>query len=319
MANLTFINLVNTVIDEAKITLDPLTEANFADPPRTAMYNRVKRWVNEAQRELLTTRNEWFTRKERAVVTIYPRVQLSNLVTQPVAGYVYRGRTSGVEFTVRQTHTDEQVEGSTSLEATVSIEFNDEDEYKLTDLALNEILDIVTPAPTLAAAKFKGVGYYNLAALADRAELIDGRSVVFQPTLEEYEDGNVWYEEPALLLPWKDMGPVRAGWKITTDRGPYYISQTPQGSYAFWPLLSRESMISFDYTRGITDMILPNDTPVGIPEKYQMWLVWRAVQEYGDFQQNGQIWSRGNKNAEKFMFLMDRDNAPEVRLGTGWR
>lgn len=318
MADLTYLYLVNTVLAEAKITLDPLTEADFLNPPRTAMYNNVKRWVNEALRELLTTRNEWFTRKERAVVEIYPRIQMAEALVPPMVGYVYRGRTSGVEFVVRQLHLDERIEGSGYLESTLSVEFVD-DERNLTDLAVAEMLDIISPAPTLNAGRYKAIGYYNLAALAGNAELIDGRSIVFQPTLEEYEEGNVWYENPTALVPWSEMGSVRQGWTQTTDNGPYYVSQTPQGTYAFWPFLTKKQMLTFEYTRNITDMVNPLDTPVGIPEKYQMWLVWRAVQEYGDFQQNGQIWSRGNKNAEKFMFLMDRDNSPEVRLGTGWR
>lgn len=318
MSDLTYLQLVNTVLAEAKITLDPLTQANFLNPPRTAMYDNVKRWVNEALRELLTTRNEWFTRKERAVVEIYPRIQLAEALVPPMVGYIYRGRTSGVEFVVREIHNDEVQEGSGYLEATLSVEFLD-DEQGLTDLAVAEILDVVSPAPTLDAGRFKAIGYYNLAALAGNAELIDDRSIVFQPTLEEYEEGNVWYEDPVALIAWKDFGPVRAGWRVGTDKGPYYVSRTPLGTYSFWPFLDGKKMLSFDYTRNITDMVNYDDTPVGIPEKYQMWIVWRAVQEYGDFQQNGQIWSRGSKNAEKFMFLMDRDNAPEVRLGLGWR
>lgn len=313
MSDLNYMQLVNTVLAEAKITLDPLTEATFADPPRTAMYNNVKRWVNEAQRELLTTRNEWFTRKERTVVEIYPRLQLAEAVVPPSVGFQYRGRTSGVDFTVVQIHSTEVQEGSGYLEATVSVEFLDEEHSPLS-LATSEILDIISPAPTMQAARFKAIGYYDLAALSGNAELIDARSIVFQPTLEEYEEGNVWYEECATFIPWHEMGPVRAGWKVTTDKGPYYVAQTPLGTYSFWPVLKKKALISYDYTRNITDMVEWDDKPIGIPEKYQMWLVWRAVQEYGDFQQNGQIWSRGNKNAERFMFLMDRDNAPETTM-----
>jgi len=319
MADLTYLQLVNTVLAEGKITLDPLTQANFNDPPRTAMYNNVKRWVNEAQRELLTTRNEWFTRKERALVTVYPRIQIRNVLVAPQVGYLYRGRTSGVEFVVRQIHSDENVEGGGNQEYTLSIEFVYPDEHGPYDLALEEDLDIYAPAPTINAARYKGIGYYKLETLADNAELIDGRSLVFQPTLEDYEEANTWYENPVVLIPWNEMGPVRAGWKVNTDHGAYYVSQTPQGSYAFWPLLRKPQLLTFDYTRAVTDMVGPTDTPIGIPSKYQMWLVWRAVQEYGDFQQNGQIWSRGNKNAERIMNIMDRDNAPEVRLGFGWR
>ena len=198
------------------------------------------------------------------------------------------------------------------------MEFVDDTESVM-DLAVAEMLDIISPAPTMNAARYKGIGYYNLAALAGNAELIDGESLSFMPTLEQYQEGNVWYDEKAKLIKWEDMGPVRLGWKLSTDRGPYYISRTPMGTYAFWPPLRQKSMVQFEYTRNYTDMVEPLDVPVGLPAKYQMWLVWRAVQEYGDFQQNGQIWSRGNKNAEKIMFLMERDNAPEMTMGNGWR
>lgn len=317
MSDLTYLNLVNTVLAEAKITLDPLTAANFADPPRTAMYNNVKRWVNEALRELLTTRNEWFTRKERTVVEIYPRLQLAEAIVPPVIGYRYRGTVSGVEFVVTDVHNQEVQEGSGYFESTVSVEF-DNDEDSITRLAVAETLDIISPSPTVAAARYKGVGYYDLYALSGNAELVDDRSVVFLPTLEDYEEGAQWYQEPATLVAWKDLNDVRYGYTQLNTKCPYYISRTPMGSYTFWPYLSKKAMIQYDYTRNITDMVNHDDIPIGVPYKYQMWLVWRAVQEYGDFQQNGQIWSRGNKNAEKFMFLMDRDNAPEVRL-SGWR
>lgn len=316
MSDLTYLDMVNTVLAEAKITLDPLTAANFANPPRTAMYNNVKRWVNEAMRELLTTRNEWFTRKERTVVEIYPRLQLAEAVVPPMQGYRYRGTISGVEFVVKDTHNTEMQEGSGYFEATVSVEFDEE--WTIADLAVAEPLDVISPSPTIAAARYKGVGYYDLFALSGNAELVDDRSVVFQPTLEDYEEGAQWYQEPAILVPWRELNDIRFGYAKVSGRSPYYISRTPMGSYSFWPYLTKKCMIEYDYTRNYTDMVEPSDVPVGIPAKYQMWIVWRAVQEYGDFQQNGQIWSRGNKNAEKFMLLMDRDNAPEVRFSS-WR
>lgn len=317
MSDLTYLQLVNTVLAEAKITLDPLTAANFANPPRTAMYLNVQRWVNEALRELLTTRNEWFTRKERTLVEIYPRVQLADAIVPPMIGYRYRGNVSGVEFVVIQLHNQEVQEGSGYFEATASIEFVD-DEHQLTDLAPSETLDIIDPAPTQAAAVFKGIGYYDLYALSGNAELIDDRSIVFLPTLDQYDEGATWFEQPAGLVQWRDLAAIRMGGVQNSTHGPYSVARTPMGSYSFWPNLRKKTLIAYDYTRNITDMVEWDDVPVGIPYKYQMWLVWRAVQEYGDFQQNGQIWSRGNKNAEKFMFLMDRDNAPEVTMAS-WR
>jgi len=316
MSDLNYLQLVNTVLAEAKITLDPLTAANFADPPRTAMYNNVKRWVNEAMRELLTTRNEWFTRKEQTLVTIYPRVRIAQGIVPPIVGYRYRGTVSGVEFTVVAIHNPHFTAGTSVYEATLSVAFDDDEEI-MNDLAAGEPLDVISPSPTLAAARYQGPGYYNLAELVSNAELIDANSITFQPTLEDYDEGAQWYESAARQITWRDMLEVQRGWKTSSDRGPYHIARIPTGEYAFWPPISKKSLVGFDYTRAITDMVQWSDSPIGIPEKYQMWIVWRAVQEYGDFQQNGQIWSRGNKNAEKFMLLMDRDNSPMVTL-TGW-
>ena len=310
----TYLNLVNTVLDEAKITLDPLTPATFANPPRTEMYNRVKRWVNEAYIELLTTRNEWFSRKERAVVSIGPRVHLTNLLVPPAVGYVYRGRVSEIDFVVRAIHNqDEVIEGSTNSFATLTVEAVD-DEDSLMSLAPNEPLDIISPAPTVNAARYKGVGMYDLAALADNAESIDHRTVTFMPTNEEYLDTQNWFEETATFVDWRDLNKIKSS-VGRVQGGPVFITRNPQGTYMFFPPLDRRKLIGFDYTRAYTRMEAHDSTPIGIPEKYQQWIVWRAIMAYGDFQQNSSIWSRGDRNAERIMNIMERDNAEEIRMG----
>lgn len=310
----TFLNLVNTALDEAKVTLDPLTPATFVNPPRTEMYNRMKRWVNEAYIELLTTRNEWFSRKERAVVEVGPRVLLSNPLVPPAVDYVYRGRVSEIEFVVRTIHNQEEVvEQSTNSLVTLTVEaVNEED--SLLSLAPNEKLDLISPAPTLNAATYKGVGYYNLAALADNAELVDHRTLVYMPTNEEYMDTQNWFEQPVTFVDWRDLAAVKASIG-NIKGGPCYVARNPQGTYILYPPLDRTRLLGFDYTRAYKRMEAHDDTPVGIPEKYQQWIVWRAVMAYGDFQQNGAIWSRGDRNAERIMNMMERDNSEEIRMG----
>lgn len=314
----TFIELVNTAIDESKVSLDPLTPLNFDDPPRTAMYQRMKRWVNDAYKELLTTRNEWFTRKERALVTVYPRVHITNAIVPPVIGYVYRGRVSEVEFTVRQIHQDELIEGGSPDDYTLSVEFNEDDQSMYT-FAKGEDLDIISPAPTVRAARYKGIGFYNLAALADNAELIDKTTLQFFPTVADYEEEATWEQLPITNVTWSDLIRYKQGVQITNECGPWYVSQTPLGTYSFWPLLRRPKLLEFYYTRAISDMTTYDSEPIGIPEQYQNWIVWRAVKEFGDFQQNTSIWSRGNKNAEVYMSNMERDNAPEIKMGVTWQ
>lgn len=310
----TYLNLVNTALDEAKITLDPLTPTTFDNPPRTEMYNRVKRWVNEAYIELLTTRNEWFSRKERAVVTVGPRVHLTNLLVPPAVGYVYRGRVSEIEFVVRAIHNqDEVVEESTNSYATLTVEAVHEED-SLLSLAPNEPLDVISPAPTLNAAVFKGTGYYDLAALADNAESIDHRTLVLMPTNEEYLEEQTWFETGVTYVDWREISKIRSAIG-SVQGGPQYVTRNPQGTYSFYPPLDRKRLVGFTYTRGFKRMEAHDDTPVGIPEKYQQWIVWRAIMAYGDFQQNGAIWSRGDRNAERIMNVMERDNSEEIKMG----
>lgn len=311
----TYIDLVNTALDEAKITLDPLTPTTFANPPRTEMYNRMKRWVNEAYLELLTTRNEWFSRNERAVVTVGPRVHLTNLLVPPAVGYVYRGRVSEIEFTVHAIHNqDEVVEGSSNTYATLTVEVVNEEDSILS-LAPNETLDVISPAPTVGAAVYKGVGMYDLAALADNAELVDHRSLMFMPTNEEYLDQQSWFEQNVTYVDWRDIAGIRSSYGTVVKGGPNFVSRSPQGTYMFYPPVDRKRLLGFNYTRAYTRMEAHDDTPIGIPEKYHQWIVWRAIMAYGDFQQNSGIWSRGDRNAERIMNIMERDNSEEIRMG----
>ena len=311
----TFIELVNDTVDEAKITLDPLTPQNFHNPPRTEMYNRVKRWLNEALEELLTARNEWFSRKERAVLELYPRVQLLTVTTPPAVGYTYRGQISGVSFTGLKLHTDENVAGDVELATTASVLF-DTDEEGVQSLALNEPLDIITPVASAGAALFKGNGYYNLARMIPGAERVDDTSICIYPSLEDQADGVQFVEAPAIPISWGKLGLVRSGYGVAQANTGRYVTLTPLGTHCFYPPFAKPVIASMDYTKGFVKMVNHDDVPVCLPDNYHQYLMWAAVRAYGDFQQNAAIWSRGDKNAEKFIVRMERDLSPKVTIGS---
>jgi len=302
----TFIELVNDTVDEAKITLDPLTPQNFLNPPRTEMYNRVKRWLNEALEELLTSRNEWFSRKERAVVELYPRVQLLPVTTPPAVGYTYVGQISGV---------DENVAGESELAITASVAF-DTDDTGVQSLAVNEPLDIVAPISSTNAATHKGNGYYNLARMIPGAERVDDTSICIYPSLEKQEDGVQFVEAPAIPISWGRLGLVRSGYGVAQSNTARYVTQTPLGTHCFYPPFSEPVIATMDYTKGFTKMVNFDDVPACLPDDYHQYLMWAAVRAYGDFQQSPAIWSRGDKNAEKFIVRMERDLSPKVTMGS---
>src|SRR5690606_34814344 len=122
---LTYLDIVNKAVKESKVSLDELTADNFATPPRTIMYDRFKDWVNYAYMELLEDKPEWFFRKERALVTIYPRVFLTDVTDTIVVGDTLVGETSGVEITVRGVYSFEEVEGNSETEVTIEFEATD--------------------------------------------------------------------------------------------------------------------------------------------------------------------------------------------------
>lgn len=304
---MTFIELVNTAIDEAKITLDPLTPQNFDNPPRTAMYDRVKRWINEALQELLTSRNEWFSRKERVVVELHPRVQFLPSSVTPTVGYTYTGRTSGASFTVLEIHsnTDELTSNTT-----VSVSYP-EDSVGITGFAKNEVLDVTAPVQLFQTGIFKGAGSYDFTDLAPNSEIVDDSSIVLSPSLEDQLDGISIGDGSVRYIRW-DLA-VRAD--SSNAYGNRVIARSPTGGYMFFPALNRSVIASYDVTREVTKLVAFDDVPATLPKEYHAYLYWAAVKSYGDFQKDAQIWSRGDKNCEKFIVRMERDLSPKVTMG----
>lgn len=316
MAQKTYLELVNRVIDECKITLDPLTSANFANPPRTDMYARVKRWVNDALEELLTTRNEWFSRVERANVYVYPRVHLSNLLVPPMVGYVYQGLDSGVSFVVQELNPSEYVEPGTSAnEMTVSVLFNDD--RTINDLAVGETLNIISPAPTFNAAIVKANGFYDFTQLVPTMEIVDDTSMIlYDPPEDTDPDDERVTEWRVIPVSWWEVNRLVHIRDFDRVSGIRSVARTPLGSYSFFPPLDRKYLLAFNYTRKITPLVNYNDTPVDVPEKYQLYLVWRACVSFADFTDNQRIFSRAEKEATKFLLWMERDLSPKVTIGS---
>ena len=309
----TFLQLVNDVIDESKITLDHLTAANFTAPPRTGMYDRIKRWINASYKELYMKRPDWFFRKERANVTVWPRVHFSGLTITPAVGDVLVTQDSGITLTVMGVHSTEDAERDSSIEYTLSV-LPADGEY-LRDLIPQELVDRTAPTADLNAAYVKSVGNYSFDDLLPALEDIDINSVrVYHTTEDSVLDGWTFGNQRNILIPipydnwhYDDMP-----W---TGDYPQYISKTPYGTYALYPQPDKEMVLSLDYTRSVVDLVNYDDVPEGIPDRYQDYLMWRAVQELGDFDNQNKLYLRASKHVEEYLFWMHRDQMPAPKFG----
>lgn len=320
MTPMTYLELVNRALVESKVTLDPLTSANFAAPPGSIMYDHFKRWCNDAYQELALSRNDWQFRKERATVTVYPRLQLAGVAGTIVPGDVLEGATSGVRFTVVDTHYFENIEApAPNTEVTVSVIFDNQDESA--DLILTEEFNEISPTPTANVGYLKGWGFYDFRDLLPAALQIDPESVYLNkiPADAEADGDNQSY--PVYFLPWEKYISTYPYRHIENYFGaPRAMTQTPQGSYEFYPRIDGEYLISFDYTRDFAPMSAFDDTPEILPPEYHMYLMWKTVMEYADFDGNAKVFARAKKHIDQYAYWYDRDNLPRpTMVQTGFR
>jgi hypothetical protein len=299
-----YLTLVNDAISEAKVTLDPLTAANFDNPPRTILYNKFKEWVNRAYKELLIRRNEWHFRTERAVVNIYPRLHLSNITYTPAIGDELESVETGEQFKILEIHSFEDVEQDAITEATFSVELLNN--TRIEDLRPLEVIDQTFPASTASVATVKGMGYYDFTALIPEVEKPDMYKMKVWHITDDIKNA-----APLIFVPWNDW--ANQFGLLEWDQGePLYVTQTPEGSLAFYPHPDQRYVLGFEFTRGPSLMVLPTDTPEAIPERYEDYIMWKAVYEFADYDQNTRLFSRANKHVEEYLYWLERDELPVI-------
>lgn len=311
-----FMTLVNDAISEAKVTLDPLTAANFANPPRTILYNKFKSWVNKAYKEVFMMRNEWHFRVERALTTIRPRVLINTGLGPyaPTIGDVLQGTTTGVQFTVLAVWEFEQIEGDVDTTYTVDVEFVDG--KRVSDLAVAEVLDLVTPVATPGVATVKAPGFYDFSFVTEllRPDMYSVTVLDTPANPPNTVTGNMSSAQKLVYIPWSNWFNEYALYSINGNK-PVYITQTPLGTFDFYPRPDREYLLAFEFARKTHEMVDFDDFPIAMPEEYEDYLIWKAVEEFADYDSNTRLYSRASKNAEKYYTWLERDYMPTMSFG----
>lgn len=311
----TYIDLVNDVIYETKQTLDPLTSVNFATPPRTSMYERIKRWVNASYLELLHEKPEWFFTSERTVITIRPRVLLTGIDVinaLPLPGDILTFQTSLVTATVvAASQTIEPDDGQDTIQTTVDLTFaNKQDMNKL---VLNEAITInpLAVGPDIVDyARVGGRGRYNFhVAVPTLDNLIEG-TVQIQPSIFDADADH----SPTGLQPVYPIDLMQYDrWAynyynfVASAARPIAITECPDGSFDFFPRPDGIYDVTFQYSQKGVPMVDYDDTPILIPEKYQPYLMWKACAKLADFNKDQLTFARAKKEYDRYMTWLVRD------------
>ena len=320
----TYLELVNGVVYESKQTLDPLTAVNFATPPRTSLYDRIKRWVNQSYMELLNDKPEWFFTSQRAIVTLGPRLLISDVDLlsdpAPAVGDILTGQKSGVVLTISAVYLNTEIEDAAEgAEYTVG--------YTVTsgnagDLVLNELMTLnpVAVGPDIVDyCRVAGRGRYNFAELIPTLDEIVEGSAVIQPAVDITTNPG-----PTDL---NGLWPVNIMSTYTpADNWSYLFALTPgrpvalvrarNGEYELYPHPDQLYDMSFAYNRRGADMVDYDDTPLLLPEKYHEYLVWAGLEKLADFNENQKLYVRAKKTADKYRNYLYRDYMPSPKVFT---
>ena len=304
----TYLELVNEAIAEAKVTLDPLTSANFASPPRTILYNRFKTWVARAYKELLMRRKEWQFRMERGNLEVWPRLHLSSVTGTFAIGDVIEGADSGITATVKKIHTFEDVEGDGGTEVTLSLDV--EEGSSLFDFFITEDINRTSPTSDPAIAVVKGLGRYKISDEVTNMKDIEINSIKF------FDPDNLDYEPYFTVnsLGWDAWTYSDYPWESFGGR-PELVTKAPDGNLEFYPRLDRNYIMHFNFNRKLPELVDWDDTPSEIPEEYEDYLMWKALADYADWDSNQRVYARASKNLETYLYWLERDELEDPHFG----
>lgn len=311
-----FLSLVNTCIEESNQSLDKLSSATFDNPGRTVLYDRLKGWVSRSYQDLVEERREWFFTNERGVVTVQPRLhlKLQDPTYIPQVGDTMVGELSGVRFALTEVFPDH--EGYDVDEYTVGVAYDVVGDKNA--LRQWESLTAYSGLEEYAgAARVEGRGTYDMAYYLPQLNNIDLNTVTIQPSVldPEYANESSTSMPPLRYMPWPQW--QRQYDNFYTPLGhPRFVTKTSSGDLQFYPYPDGLYDVHFEYDQRADELVEWDDVPSVLPEKHHMILVWMALKELADFNNNRSLFSRANKKYMERMGWLMRDNLPEMKMDT---
>lgn len=310
----TFLELVNDAIAESKQALDPLTSANFAAPTRSVLYTRLKNWVRQSYIDLLEERREWFFSHERGVVTIQPRLHLAALSPGyiPQIGDVLGGDQSEAVFEITEVFADNEGDDS-GTEYTIGVRFEEAEPL----VQWETVTAYRGMTEFAAAARIENRGTYKLQQYIPTVDWVDLDTItiklsVLDPDFSHSPSAAV---PPLTKVDWPQWMQQYNNF-YSAPGHPRYVARAPNGDLQFYPFPDRMYDIAFEYEQVAPPLVDWDDVPSLLPAKHHQLLVWKALIELADFNNDRTLYARANKKyLERLGWLM-RDFAPSIVLET---
>lgn len=95
---------------------------------------------------------------------------------------------------------------------------------------------------------------------------------------------------------------------------PNEIAIRPDKAVMLGPVPDSGYTITLDYFSTPTTMAADADTPTGLPDRYHMMLVYRAMMFYGGFEAATEVYQRGELEFKRMMRRLTAQYLPEITL-----
>jgi hypothetical protein len=303
----TFLALTNYALTESGADLDEIAQADFANPT-DSMQRKFKSWVQKAWREIQMEINNWEYKSKQAQLILRPRLLVvdGDRATAPPAGSTFEGDDTGATFEVVNVELLDGAWASGTAEAL--IEYSDLDgEFKW-----HELYDELTPtSANTDVFRLKWWGRYNLQdEVTDLFEPITS-TFFLQSTGGSASQTNSADSDNTQIhyMPWADWLVSYEGDPISRGR-PLYFTETPDGSYDFWPRMDEEYVLTFTYSATPQELSAYDDEPENLPAQYQDMIAWRAVMYWADYQEHPSQFARAEKRYETYMNRLCANKKP---------
>lgn len=311
-----YLTLVNTCIEESNQALDKLTPETFDNPGRTVLYDRLKGWVRRSYQELVEERRDWFFTNERGVVTIQPRLHLviTNPAYSPQVGDTLVGQQSGVRLMLSEVLPFH--EGYDGTEVTVSVVYDTVVDKNA--LRQWELMDATSGLDTaIGAVRVEARGTYDFSHYLPNLNNVNTNTITIQRSVldPDYDGGTSTSMPPLQYVPWRQWEKQFTNFYANLGH-PRYVSTTSSGDLQFYPFPDGIYDVAFEYDQKAEQLLQWNDEPSVLPEKHHMILVWMALKELADFNNDRATFSRANKKYMERLGWLMRDYLPEMKMDT---
>lgn len=297
-----FLSLVNFVIQEAAVEQNELTALTWDSPEAgRRVYPRLKRYVQQAWKEIQMSRNQWEFNSVQTSQMVYPRFKFENgsATVDPVVGDQFTGADSGFTFTVRQIILEDGawIDGDArgQMEFEVFTETN--------KLIPGEIFVV----EGLGDAEFLFIsrGSYDFGLnVADLAEIDWGTFTIYVENSAPI---------PGIYIPYENWMYETYSYATGAITPPMYLSQDYRGQVVFFQQTYQPFRVSFIYIQQPQQLVEATDVPTKLPAAYHEWIAWNAIIKLATFDKNNSLAAHANRSATFYKNRAETNLMPIVR------